>query len=158
MEYNLIRLIKKKQRRIQQEAPTPSQVEERSNEAVPSMSEFTTVKEDIMQIKEDIRRIEGIIQFTYNNTVDMPMLAEQVNILATSHATLFTLLQEMHDAKKGGRRSNTRYAKSYRPTSRAPPPTTPAPRSASLDIQQSKPVIEEVLEEITHTTAQLYDT
>lgn len=94
-----------------------------------SMLEFQAVKEYIVQMKEDIRGIEGIVQFTYNNTVDMLGLADQVKILVASHATLFALLKEMSDAKKW-ERSSTRYAKLYRPSLRTPPPH--APRSAPL--------------------------
>lgn len=45
-------------------------------------TEFMEVKEDIAQMKEDTRRIEGHVQHICNNTVDMPGLADQFNILA----------------------------------------------------------------------------
>lgn len=85
----------------------------------------------------------------------MPGQANQVNIFDASHASLFTILQEMSDAKRGKRRSSTRYDRSYRPTSRTPPPV--APRSTPLAIQQLEPVIEEVLEEIALTTTLMYE-
>lgn len=71
----------------------------------------------------------------------MPGLSDQVNILVASHATLYTLLQEIHDVKKGERerRRPTRYVESYRPTSKTPPPATP------LALPQREPLIEEVL-------------
>lgn len=103
------------------------------------MSEFTIVKEDIVVIKNDIRRMEPIVQFTYNNTVDILGLAEQVNIMFASHTTLYSLFQEIHDAKKGGkeRRRATKYVGSYRPTSGTPPPTAP------LALPHREPLIEE---------------
>lgn len=56
------------------------------------MFEFTSVKGDLSQIKTDVQKLQSTMQFTFNNIVDMPGLAEQVNILATSHAALFTIL------------------------------------------------------------------
>lgn len=101
MEYNLMRLMKKQQRKIQRETPTPSQLQGQSIGATPSMSMFTVVKEDIAKIKDGMNDLELKVQLTYNNTVDMPGLADKVTILAVSHATLFTLLQDIHDAKRG---------------------------------------------------------
>lgn len=89
------------------------------------------------------------VQFTYNNTMDMSGLAAQVDVLVASHATLFTMLQQIHDAKneEKERRKNARYASTYRPTSRTLPPTAP------LALPQREPYIEEVVEEPAPTTA-----
>lgn len=63
-------------------------------EATLSMFEFTFVKEDLSEVKTIMQKL----QFTFNNTVDIPGLADQVNIFSSSHADLFTILQELNDA------------------------------------------------------------
>lgn len=78
------------------------------------------MKDNITKIKKDIWRINVYMQHTYNNTIDMTGLAYQFNSLAASHATLFTILKEVANAKNG-ERDPTRYARSYKP-SRFPPP------------------------------------
>lgn len=77
------------------------------------MSKFTLVKKDIAKIKTDVHNLAQKLQLTYNNIVDMPGLADQVNILAASHATLFTLLHDIHDAKKKERERRKKKYKIY---------------------------------------------
>lgn len=79
-----------------------------SSKATPSMSEFTFVKEDLSQIETVVQKLQSTMQFTFNNTVDMPGLAEQINIISASHDALFTILQEVNDAKMGKGRGEKR--------------------------------------------------
>lgn len=84
------------------------------------------MKEDLAKIKKVVKDLELNVQLTYNNIVDMPGHADKVNILAMSHATLFTFLQEIHDAKNGEReRKKARYAAVYRQETRTPPLADP---------------------------------
>lgn len=91
------------------------------------------------------------MQHTFNNTVDMPGLASEFNVLVASHAALLTTLKEVADSKNE-ERGPPRYAKSYR-SSRTPPPA--APRQVPLALPQSEPVIEEVHEELVAAEAKL---
>lgn len=74
-------------------------VEAPRQEAIPSQSEFTMVKEGISKIKKDIWRIKGYMQHSFNTTVDMHGLAAEFNVLTAFHKALFTTLKEVADAK-----------------------------------------------------------
>lgn len=114
------------------------------------MSEFTKVKEDIAKIKIGMNGLEVKVQLTYNNTVDMPGLADKVNILVASHATLFTFLQDIHDAKRGEMEHKKEYVASYRPIERTPNPATP------LALTQRELAIKEIFEEVAPISEQEY--
>lgn len=70
--------------------------------------------------------MECMVQFTYNNSVDIPSLATQIHAMTIFHATLYTLLEHVYDAKKEERdkRRAARYGP-QRPVSRTRPPSSP---------------------------------